>query len=521
MPVKPNYNWVNLHQNINFTVERLYELWNRLPDGSRPTDFLSAWNCGINNIKAVLGEAQTNNKKVRAYGGGWSLSDVQKTTDYFINTNPLNLIQVGLKPPSVQNGIDGTRYCLSQCGASIMEINEQLRIKQMALSTSGASDGQTIAGATGTCTHGSAFKFGAMPDFVEAIHIIVSGTQHYWVEGNRGIVTDDFLAKYAPGAARINNDDILNSAIVSFGSFGVVHALLLKGEPLYELIQYQNYFDWSVVQDSVSDPTSLAPFGLPFSDPYHFSLLVNPYKKSQVVVTAMQKAPYAGDATPPSSPGSLGPSNDILHVIGKVTDIIPHSIPSIVKAMDKLLKKQYPIITTPVKSLPGWIFASGTSAGQGKGLSVEISVDVTYALAAANVIFDVCQTTPFPGLVAFRYVKKTKAVLGFTQYPLSCVIEFPAIYGTEALKFYDALYAALDKKGIEFTSHWGQCNNLNSTNVRAKYGNTAIEKWINARYSLLQTHDQQSMFTNDFMHRLGLDILSPGPSAPPLPLITV
>jgi FAD binding domain len=515
MPVTNQHPWVNLHQNINFTVERFYELWNRRPDGKLPSTFLERWGCGIANIQAVLREAKINNKHVRAVGGGWSLSDIQQTTDYLINTNPLNLIQVGLKPASVQSGVDGSTYCLSQCGAWVMEVNEQLRLKKMALSTSGASDGQSIVGAVMTGTHGSAFKFGAMPDYVEALHIIVSETQHYWIEGSLRIVTDAFISMYVPGATRINSDDILRSAIVSFGGFGIVHAILLKVEPLYVLTQYQKYYDWTQVQSCITDPTNIASLGLPITDPYHLSVLVNPYKLSQVVVTAMQKSVLTG-VQPPSNNGGYGPSNDVLHIIGAIGDMIPSSIPSILKAIDKLLKKQYPEYSG-VKNLPGWTFGNGTTAGSGKGLSVELGVKASDALAAANVIFKVCQTTPFPGLVAFRYVKQTKATLGFTKYPITCAIELPATFAKETNKFYTALYAALDTAGIAYTFHWGQCNNLNSTNVRAKYGTAAIQKWLDARYTLLQTSDQQAMFANDFMRRLNLDILgtAPQPVSPP------
>ncbi len=509
MPVENNYTFTNLHQNVSFKVERYYTLLNRDANGDLPGDFLTRWNCGITNIQAALADAIHDNKKVRVIGGGWSLSDVQQTSDYFINPNGLNMIQVGLQTNAVSPGVAPGLYCLAQCGASVMEINEQLRLKKLALPTTGASDGQSIVGAFSTGTHGAAVTFGAMPDFVEALHIIVSDTVHYWVEGDQPVVNDVFIRNYTPGAVRINSDEILNAAVVSFGSFGVIHAALLKVEPLYSLVQHQKYVDWGLVQNHLNWPADVTALGLPNDNLYNFTVLTNPYKLNTMVACVMQKVPFTA-AVQPNTDHGFGPSNDVLNLIGAVAGIIPHSIPSIMTAIDGMIKKQYPEIDGQA-NIPGWIFTGGTTVAKGKALSVELGVDAAHVLDVANIIFDQVNITPFPGVISFRFVKQTKATLGFLKYgPVSCAVEFPGAYSTETQNFYDALYARLDAAGIEYTFHWGQCNNLNSVNVRQKYGDAAVNSWLNARYALLKTPQQQAMFTNPFMTRLGLD--APGPA---------
>ncbi len=513
MKSTPDYDWTNLHQNVAFQVEQYYELWNRSENGDKPSTFLEAWAYGIAQFKSVLKEAEKNNKKVRVIGGGWSLSDIQRTTDYFINANPLNLIQVGLKAEHVQAGIEGDLYCLSQCGASVMEINEQLRLHHRALSTSGASDGQSIVGAISTGTHGSAFGFGAMCDFVEGLHIIVSDALHYWVEGTRPVVTDAFVEMYMPGSVRINDDSVLNAAIVSFGSFGAIHAILLKVEPIYELEQYRDYFNWDLVKQSLNGPSHMDSFGFPVIDPFHFSIIVNPYKRDTTVVTSIKKNAFTEGNQPPVNNPGFGPSDEVLHLIGELGDLSSCVIPQIMEAVDKLIKQEFKKIGGD-KSLPGWVFAGGTASGNGKAYSVELGVDASQVAAAADVIFGVCQKTPFPGLIAFRYVKKTKTTLGFTKYPVTCAIEFPATFCKATRDFYEAMYESLDQAGIEYTFHWGQCNNLNAANVRAKYGDAAVESWINARHTILTSPQHQSMFSNDFLQRLQLDSLSVPPADP-------
>ncbi|MEP6645486.1 MAG: FAD-binding protein [Saprospiraceae bacterium] len=506
MPVTNNYQWTNLHENINFTVEQYHVVLNRNPNGTPPSNYIDKWNSGLNNIRAVIRSALTNHKKVRAVGGGWSLSDIQQTNGYLINTNALNMIEPGLSAANVEAGIDGTKYCLAQCGASVMEINTQLLQSNLALSTSGASDGQSIVGAISTGTHGSSFTFGSMPDFVEGIHIVVSDILHYWVEGNNRVVSDAFINDYATGATRINDDSILNAAIVSFGCFGVIFAVLIKAEPIYALKRCQKYFPWTTIQNYVSDPSNLGNLNLPIANPYYFSVLVNPYKLDNTVVTVMEKVGYTAQMPPTSNP-TFGPSNDVLHVIGKVSSIIPGTIPTIMKWLDKLIRKQYPEYNQII-SIPGFTFMDGTSVAKGKALSVEIGIDASQALIAANIIIPLCTTIPFPGIITFRYVKKSKATLAFTKYPVTCAIEFPAPFSNATSHFYSALYAALDLAGIEYTLHWGQCNNLNSVNVRTKYTNAVVDSWIAARQTILTTNQFQSLYSNDFLHRVGLDTLS-------------
>ncbi len=505
MPVYTNYKWSNLHENINFTVAQFCEIWNRNPDGTSPTGFIAKWNSGLNNIKSVLRTALHTGKKVRAVGCGWSLSDIQQSTDFLINTNALNMIQPGLSTRNLEAGIEGTQYCLAQCGASVKEINTQLFQSNLALSTSGASDGQSIVGAISTGTHGSAFTFGATCDFVEAMHIIVSDTLQYWIEGDNRIVSDAFILDYAPGATRINNNTVLSAALVSFGSFGIIYAVLIKAEPIYALKQCQKYIPWMTIQNYVSDPTQLTNLNLPIANPYHFSVLVNPYKLDSTVVCVMEKVPYTSQM-PPTSNSTFGPSNDVLHVIGKVSSVIPTTIPTIMKWLDKLIKKQYK--EYEIISIPGYTFKDGTSIAKGKALSVEIGIDASQALMAANIILPLCGVTPFPGIITFRYVKKSIALLAFTKYPMTCAIEFPAPFSKQTNRFYAALFNALDAAGIEYTLHWGQCNNLNSVNVRSKYGDVAVDAWIASRQTILPTHQFQHMYSNDFMHRVGLDTLS-------------
>jgi FAD/FMN-containing dehydrogenase len=124
--------------------------------------------------------------------------------------------------PAYQGDDRRNRLVFAQCGVQIKTLNTLLAEKALALPTSGASNGQTIAGAVSTGTHGAANQVGAMQDFILGIHIVAEGGKHYWVErASNHVVTQEFCDWI--GAARIRDDKLFRAMVVGFGSFGLVH----------------------------------------------------------------------------------------------------------------------------------------------------------------------------------------------------------------------------------------------------------------------------------------------------------
>ena len=131
----------------------------------------------------------------------------------------------------------------AQCGTTVLELNQVLEAKGLALPTSGASNGQTIAGAIATGTHGAANSVGAMQDFVVGLHVIGEDGRHYFIErASRPVVSPSFVARL--GAEVRRDDQLFDAALVSFGSFGLVHAVLLEVVPLYVLERHVRSYDF-------------------------------------------------------------------------------------------------------------------------------------------------------------------------------------------------------------------------------------------------------------------------------------
>lgn len=498
MEYKENQKWENNHQNVSITPERSYETW---PDG---TDFITRWKSGRDILKGILLDAEKENKSVRAFGGTWSLSTVAITKDYLVDTKQLKSIKTKFDNTAFQPGEDGSSYFLAQCGVSIMEINQTLKDIGRALPTTGASDGQTIVGAISTGTHGAAVKFGSTQDNIYGLHLITSSQEDYWIEGKNKILTDEYLESLIPGIKRINDDDIFQSAIVSFGSFGIIHGVLAKHVPIYYLGIHQKKMKWEDVKGCLNGPSNIEALGFP-PDPYHFEVVVNPYSLQNVIVIAMYNPADSNAPILPHSPEKPGLSPDITLAIKKVAGVIPSHIPAAMKILQNTVNNLYPDYNGE-KQYPGSIFTTGVGADtSGPGLSTELGIDAFITESAADIILKVAEEVPFMGFVSFRFVKKSKATLAFTKFDVSCAIEFPSVFSKQTQRFFDRLWDTLEINKIAFTFHWGQCNNLNKDRVIDKWGKDRVECWIKARNKVLTTASQREMFSNDFLNVCGLN----------------
>ncbi|HSI69379.1 MAG TPA: hypothetical protein VK941_04040, partial [Gillisia sp.] len=112
---------------------------------------------------------------------------------------------------------------------------------------------------------------------------------------------------------------------------------------------------------------------------------------------------------------------------------------------------------------------------------------------------------PFPGGLALRYVKGTKAMLGFTKFPITCVLEMDGVDGDSARNFFTAVWAKLEELNIPYTLHWGKINFiLNKKRVVNMYGKEAVDTWITSRNMLLSAPALE-IFDSEFITNCGLN----------------
>jgi len=164
MTIKPGVAWSNFHStsNVGGRVGKLFIPFNAWDDGSAPPAG-QPFAPGLAGLKAIVQQAESASMRVRALGSSWSLNNIAFVKDYLVDTTNLAELLVGFSQGSVDPSYRGEIASLvyAQCGNTISKLNNDLANANppLALPTSGASNGQTIAGAMSTGTHGSAYPF--------------------------------------------------------------------------------------------------------------------------------------------------------------------------------------------------------------------------------------------------------------------------------------------------------------------------------------------------------------------------
>lgn len=490
--------WTNRHETFTQPIDNLFDISN-----ANSGNGIADYNSTTADIQAKIAQAIAENKTIRALGGGWSWTPIAATEGWILNTKQLNMV-FNISLPNISTDYSGIKEQLlfAQCGNSVQELNNFLRTRNKSLKTSGASNGQTIVGLFSTGSHGSAIDFGATQDFVVGLHIILSPDRHIWLEkASYPVVSDEFISKLQTELVR--DDDWFNSAVVSFGSFGFIHGAMLETEEIYLLEAYRQRvpLDNSLKHVMETLDFSNSNFTTHGNErPFHFQVVVNQYDlQNGAYATIMYKRPFTNAYQPPVVDlDTAGPGDDVPAFFGRLTNIIPNITPRIVNQM---IKTSF-VTFSNVLGTSGEIFTN--SQTRGKVLSTAMGVDISHVNEVNDLLIELNETHgPFTGIFSYRYVKKSEALLAFTKFPFTCIIELDGVESPVTRNFYDVVWSELETRNIPYTFHWGKINNLTASSVQEKYQDNML-KWISARNELMSA-DSLKVFNNQILNEWGLD----------------
>ncbi|NND63678.1 MAG: FAD-linked oxidase, partial [Flavobacteriaceae bacterium] len=150
--IDPRVWWDTLHKNGRFDLK--FFLTTELEDESNMPSISDRYNDAADEIRRLIKEADDNNEGFRSIGSKWSMSSIAHHPDRMHFTANMN---IGFPIPSAgmhaNSPYKSENLFFFQCGNEIKEISHFLESKGKSLKTTGASNGQTIAGCISTGVH--------------------------------------------------------------------------------------------------------------------------------------------------------------------------------------------------------------------------------------------------------------------------------------------------------------------------------------------------------------------------------
>jgi hypothetical protein len=266
--------WANWAQNVVASPQRIFR-----PDT-------------VDQLVAIVGEAEANNTPVRAVGSAWSFTDVWATPGYLVLTDRLRAtLSVTMTGETFTDPVfqaltpsaRGRMLCHVEAGIRIHDLYKYLDNIGYALKTLGGSGGQSIVGAITTSTHGgdeldtAGNTIPVLPDMVQGIHLVAAGGVEFFIQrsGAASIIDSAQLATLMPCVAGriITNDDVLNAVMVSMGRMGIIYSVVLEVREQYYLLE-------EIVQDTWNHVSAGSMISELRSHNRFLQLLILPYANS-------------------------------------------------------------------------------------------------------------------------------------------------------------------------------------------------------------------------------------------------
>jgi D-arabinono-1,4-lactone oxidase len=158
-------------------------------------------------IQKIITLARRYRRRITLVGSGHSPSDLTCTSSWMINLDNYNQI-LSVNPK--------THIVVMQSGIRLRDLGLEIKKHGLAMANLGSIDSQSIAGAIGTCTHGSTLRHGVLSESVLALKVMLAN-------GRSVLCNKD------------QNADLFRAALVSLGALGVVIEVTYQAVPAFDI----------------------------------------------------------------------------------------------------------------------------------------------------------------------------------------------------------------------------------------------------------------------------------------------
>jgi hypothetical protein len=479
-------------------------------------------------LQAVVQDAFDTNQPLRVAGGRWSLSTIGKPKSTLLDLS--NYRRIGAVPTAWLTGAPaaGVSPLLIAAGMTINVVNRELAAKGLALQTSGASDGQTFAGAIATGTHGADMKVGALHDTLLAVHLVVSPTRAVLVQPASGALNarsaETLTTWFGIECELLSDDQLFQAAQVHLGSLGVVLNVIVAAVPLYYLSRqrtvHKDGASWRAVMTSRRPKNAN---GLHLDDPDCLSIIVHPYApmpetEPRAWISSLRKLAYSGQAGIASKPSDVSLKSDLADFLPGLVAFFENDVelpnnPILRTITSAQLRGIYGANAEATAAVPGAMFGPpdflGIDFDPLRGASAEYVFNATQARVAvetilATLVSQAAAGNQYLGGIGVRFVAGSDALLAPNCKVMNCFVELQSLYTDELPAIHTAIGAALKKGSIPYGGHWGQWAMNTPAVAESWWGSDAIAAWKGARADLLPTAKARKIFASPILKSAGL-----------------
>jgi FAD binding domain len=222
----------------------------------------------------IVRNASAAGHMLHVLGSGWAFENIAYSPDWMVSlkrlNSPLSTVTSGaLNAQWAANQAAGQDVLFHvEAGAKVADVNDYLTQRGLAMPTLGGANGQAIAGAISTGTHGGDIDVPPLADAVMAMHLLTEGGRELWIERQSQPITDDAALGFAlsassPNVEIVRNDDSFNALLVAFGRFGIIYSYVLRVRPAFRLAEWTTKIPaaslTAALRNGIAGGTFLAP----------------------------------------------------------------------------------------------------------------------------------------------------------------------------------------------------------------------------------------------------------------------
>ncbi len=248
----------------------------------------------VNQLRQHAPKPTDGSLRFTAVGSRHSSSDVYKRTEggraMVLHIEGLNHVlydRPEFDPAFIEAQPD-MAFAMVGAGITVCQLNETLWSAGLAIETQGSFDGQTLAGAISTGTHGAGEREGSVGDSAQAVILITwvvdpDTSAGRWevlqVEpGAPDAITlpSQFRTERAGVPWRLVQDDALfDAAVMTMGTMGIIVGYVMRVRPAYFLHELRVGRPWSEVRQNLADRAIYPPNGFSGRG-WRYEVAVNP-----------------------------------------------------------------------------------------------------------------------------------------------------------------------------------------------------------------------------------------------------